>query len=280
VGPGDRRDPIEAYEREGRAVADRIRRSLPEDWSFDGRRALDFGCGSARVLRHFLDEAERGELWGCDIDGPSIAWAQAHLSPPLHVFRNGPAPPLPFEDSSLDLVWAASVFTHIERWAPWLAELQRVLAPGGYLIASFLGAGMWEALVREPYREDEIGMTVLHHWAGPDADVLHSEWWLREHWGRAFEFVSVGRPEPGPDGLAPVAHSWLTLRRGEGRSTPEELERCDPGEPRELAAAQTNLRVLRYEVAALRAGSTLPAAVRKQARRLARLARRGGRRHR
>jgi hypothetical protein len=77
-----------------------------------------------------------------------------------------------------------------------------------------------------------------------------------------------------------VAHSWLTLRRREGRSTPEELERCDPGEPRELAAAQTNLRVLRYEVAALRAGSTLPAAVRKQARRLARLARRGGRRHR
>jgi len=51
-----------------------------------------------------------------------------------------------------------------------------VLAPEGTLIASFLGEGMWAPLVREPYREDEVGMTVLRHWRKEGADVLHSEW--------------------------------------------------------------------------------------------------------
>jgi len=56
------------------------------------------------------------------------------------------------------------VFTHIENWSPWLLEMHRVLKPDGILIASFLGEGMWAPLVREPYREAEVGMTVLRHW--------------------------------------------------------------------------------------------------------------------
>jgi SAM-dependent methyltransferase len=261
VGPGDRTDPLEAYEREGRDVSARIRVLLGPDWAFENRRVLDFGCGSARVLRHFHAEARTAEFWGCDIDGPSIDWLRSELSPPFHGFQSSEEPPLPFADGYLDLVWAASVFTHIERWAPWLAELHRVLAPGGLLVASYLGEGMWEALVREPYREDEVGMTVLHHWRGPDADVLHSEWWLRAHWGRAFEVVEVARPPRRPDGSSAVAHSWIALRKREVEVSEADLERCDPAEPRELAALRTNLRVLRYEMAALRdAGSLRTAA--------------------
>lgn len=62
VGPGESDDPLEAYEREGAAVRTRIEKLLPEDWTFDGKRVLDFGCGSARVLRHFLPEADRAEF--------------------------------------------------------------------------------------------------------------------------------------------------------------------------------------------------------------------------
>ena len=252
VGPTAGSDPLVGYEREGREVSRRIRGSLPAGWSFAGKRVLDFGCGSARVLRHFLAEAQNAELWGCDIDEPSVDWVRSELSPPLRCFRNSEDPPLPFEDGYLDLVWAASVFTHIERWAPWLLELHRVLAPGGLLVASYLGEGMWEALVREPYPEDEVGMTVLRHWEGPGADVLHSEWWLRAHWGRAFEVVSIARPARRADGSPAVTHSWITLRKRPVEPTVAELEHCEPGEPRELAALETSLRVLRYEMAALR----------------------------
>lgn len=266
VGGVDGADALEVYDREGLAVRKRIEECLPATWAFEGKRVLDFGCGAARVLRHFLREAERGEFWGCDIDRPSIAWVQATLSPPLRAFRNDPEPPLPFDDEQLDLVWAASVFTHIEDWAPWLIELHRILAPGGLFVASYLGDGMWQALVREPYREDEVGMTVLRHWTGPGADVLHSEWWLRAHWGRAFEVLEVARPPLGPDGKPVVTHSWLTLRKRPGRFTAADLERRDLGEPRELAALETNLRVLRYEMTALRADATLGAVLRAEAR--------------
>jgi SAM-dependent methyltransferase len=272
-------DPHEFYLREGAAVRARIEGMLPAGWSFEGKRVLDFGCGSARVLRHFLDEAETAEIWGCDIDGPSIDWVQANLCPPLHCFQNGLDPPLTFEDEYLDLIWATSVFTHIDRWSAWLLEMHRVLAPGGVLIASYLGEGMWEALLREPYEEDKVGMTVLRHWESGEAgpDVLHSEWWLRAHWGRAFEVLEVVRPPRQPDGSAQVTHSYAVLRKRPGEVTAEALEWCDPAEPRELAGLQTNVRVLRGELDAFAArptGSIVAADVRAALRRARRALRR------
>jgi SAM-dependent methyltransferase len=269
VGPGEGSDPREAFDHEGARLRKLIESSLPEGWSFEGKWVLDFGCGSGRVLRQFLDEAQRAEFWGCDIDGPSIAWLTQNLSPPLHCFQNGYEPPLPLEDGSLDLVWAMSVFTHIENWSPWLLEMHRVLAPDGILIASFLGEGMWAPLVREPYREDEVGMTVLRHWRAEGADVLHSEWWLRAHWGRAFDVLSVEHPPRAADGSVSIAHSYITLRKRPVAVTRAELEWRDPAEPRELAALDTNLRVLRYEMAAQRSYSTLRALVSSRARELA-----------
>jgi SAM-dependent methyltransferase len=240
-------DPIEFYLREGAAVRARIERLLPPGWTFDGTRVLDFGCGSARVLRHFLEEAERAEFWGCDIDGPSVDWARTHFSPPMRFEQNRPEPPLPFAAGAFDLVWATSVFTHIDRWSEWIAEMHRVLAPGGMLIASFLGEGMWEALVGEPYREDEVGMTVRRHWQdGPW--VLHSEWWLREHWGRAFDVDAVARPPRDADGRPQVTHSYIAMRKRDVAVTREELERIDPAEPREPAGLRTNVRLLRAEI--------------------------------
>jgi SAM-dependent methyltransferase len=253
VGPGPSEDPIEAYEREGAAVRERIERLLPDDWSWDGRRVLDFGCGSARVLRHFLPEAGRGEFWGCDIDAPSIAWIEANLSPPLHCFQNGLHPPLALEDGSFDLVWATSVFTHIDAWSAWLLELHRVLREEGILVATWLGEGMWDALVGEPYREDEVGMTALKHWeeGGAGSWVFHSEWWLREHWGRAFDVVGVARPPRTAVGTPEITHSYIALRKRAGDFSTEDLERLDPAEPREAAGLATSLRLVRAELHAL-----------------------------
>jgi SAM-dependent methyltransferase len=258
VGPGEGHDAREAFDHEGARLRELIESLLPEAWTFEGKRVLDFGCGSGRVLRQFLDEARRAEFWGCDIDGASIAWLAENLSPPLHCFQNGREPPLRLEDGSLDLVWAMSVFTHIENWSPWLLEMHRVLAPDGILIASFLGEGMWAPLVCEPYREDEVGMTVLRHWREEGADVLHSEWWLRAHWGRAFDVLSVEHPPRAADGSASISHSYITLRKRPVSVTCAELEWRDPEEPRELAALDTNLRVLRYEMDALRSATANP----------------------
>jgi SAM-dependent methyltransferase len=127
VGRIDDRDIAAAYDAIGRHSRARIERLLPADWSWEGRRVLDFGCGAGRTLRHFLDEAEHAEFHGCDIDDRSIAWLSENLSPPFHVFQNGESPGLPSPDRFFDVAYALSVFTHLgDHWADWLLELRRV----------------------------------------------------------------------------------------------------------------------------------------------------------
>ena len=252
VGTVEGADPLQFYLDEGARLRTVIEGLVPPGWTWDGKRVLDFGCGSARVLRHFAREAERGEFWGCDIDETSLAWNERNLSPPFRFFRNELAPPTELPTESLDLVWAMSVFTHIaDLWSDWLVEMHRLLAPGGVLIASYLGEGMWQPLVGEPYREDEVGMSVLHHWEGPDAWVFHSEWWLREHWGRAFDPLKVQRPPREPNGTPQITHSYIALRKRQVPIDKADLERISPNEPREVAALQTSLRLARKDIAEL-----------------------------
>lgn len=95
---------------------------------------LDFGCGVGRVLRQFAPEAEEAELWGCDLDGPSIGWLRENLSPPFHFFESEERAGLPQADGHFDLIYAFSVYTHFtDNWAEWLLEHHRVLADGGLL---------------------------------------------------------------------------------------------------------------------------------------------------
>jgi SAM-dependent methyltransferase len=254
VGTVEGAEALRFYLDEGARLRGVIGDLLPADWTWSAKRVLDFGCGSARVLRQFAEEAETGEFSGCDIDAASVDWDRQNLSPPFQFFRNQLAPPLTLPDHGLDLIWAMSVFTHIaDLWSEWLTEMHRLLAPGGILIASFLGDGMWEPLVGEPYCENQIGMTVLRSWDGPEAQVFHSEWWLREHWGRAFDVLEVLRPPRGSDDTPQITHSYIALRRREIDVGKEVLNRIDPGECRELAALQTSLRLTRKELVTLAA---------------------------
>jgi SAM-dependent methyltransferase len=259
VGTVEGADPLAFYREEGARLRSVISDLLPAGWDWEGKRVLDFGCGSARVLRHFAEEAHVGSFSGCDIDQRSIEWNAANLSPPFRFFQNGTAPPLSLPDSSLDLIWAMSVFTHIaDTWSDWLVEMHRLLADEGILITSFLGEGIWDALVNEPYLENEVGMVVLHHWEGPDAWVFHSEWWLREHWGRGFEVLEIKRPPRAPDGSPQVTHSYIALRKRPGTLSKTQLERVDTDESREVAGLRTSLRLARREQAELAARQSAP----------------------
>jgi SAM-dependent methyltransferase len=238
------------YDESGRGCRRRLERLLPEDWSWEGKRVLDFGCGAGRTLRQFLPEAERGEFHGCDIDGPSIAWLAQHLSPPLHVFRNGEAPPLPRGDEAFDLVYAFSVFTHLtEHWASWLLELHRVLKPGGLVFATFLSEQLWPEFGEGDWDEDRLGMRVTSTWNPWDAGgpiVFHSQWWLREHWGRAFEILELEPLDPERVNGQGAA----LLRRRDPRPSEAQLK-APSDDPRELAALELNIAHLHSEAADL-----------------------------
>jgi SAM-dependent methyltransferase len=249
VGELDPAEPWRHWDEVGAMVRGLIDGGLPLDWDWDGRRALDFGCGAGRVLARFADEAERAELWGCDIDRPSIDWLEDHLAPPFRPFLVDEHPRLPQVDGFFDLIWAASVFTHLtDGWAAWLAELHRTLADGGLLMASVLGPGMWNAIAAGAWQEDRTGMCVLRAgqpWSVGGPTVFHSEWWIREHWGRAFEIVSL---DPGRE---PWHHGWVVLRKRSGIASAAELDRIGQ-DPREVEALRHNLELLHAEDRRLR----------------------------
>jgi SAM-dependent methyltransferase len=242
-------DPVAEYERVGAACREQILRMLPAGYELEGRRLLDFGCGAGRTLRHFLDKSESAEIWGCDIHGEAIEWLQHNLCPPLHVLRNETRPSLPFEDGHFDVIWALSVFTHlVDEWAPWLLELHRLLAQDGILIATSIGPQHSVRLAGEPWDEERTGMNALRPGAVPPDGVpvvLHSTWWLRAHWGRAFEIVEI---DEAPAGFTAPAQRWLAMRKRDLTLTAADLEAPEPGEPREYTAVAHNIQQLRREL--------------------------------
>ena len=100
----------------------------------------ELGCGTARLLRHFRC-IEGVRLVGSDVNPEMVEWCQTNL-PEIEFYHNEFTPPLTFaEDNSFDLMLASSVFTHIplDTQELWLAEMQRILRPGGIFICSVLG---------------------------------------------------------------------------------------------------------------------------------------------
>jgi SAM-dependent methyltransferase len=273
VGVNDPSDALRSFDEIGLGAREQILDLLGPDYDFAGKSVLDFGSGPGKVLRHFLDEAGSATFHACDIHEPSIEWLRSNL-PEVRAFVNKPLPPLPLEDESIDLALAMSVFTHLsDEWSAWLLELHRVLKLGGLLIASFLGRGMSEAIAGEEWVEDRIGMNVLdvgQDWSLGGPSVLLSPWWIRAHWGRAFEVVRLEDPAAG--------HGTVLLRKLPVSLTTEDLERPEPDEPRELQALAHQARQLQREIMALRdrlSDRRLPSGLGRRLRSV--LARAGGR---
>jgi SAM-dependent methyltransferase len=234
----------ETYRSHGQGVRDTMLSLLPKSWDFTGKRVLEFGCGAGRVMTAFHREAEVAEFWGCDIDRRSVEWIERNLVPPFRVFANPETPsPLHFEDGSVDLIYAISVFSHLaEGWSGWLAELHRCLSADGYLLVTFLGAASSETIAGEPWDPDRVGMNVLfpdQSWDQGGPMVFASQWWLEARWGRAFE---LERYVPATDS---THQDWAVFRKRPVEADAALFDRPEPGEIREVHALRHNLEQLR-----------------------------------
>ena len=99
-----------------------------------GRRILDAGCGSGPLSAALRDRG--AVVTGIDASAGMLALARQRLGDDvaLHVVDLNDG--LPFGDGAFDDVVASLVLHYLEDWGPTLAELRRVLRPGGRLIAS------------------------------------------------------------------------------------------------------------------------------------------------
>src|SRR3954454_19672450 len=91
------------------------------------REILDVGCGTGTMLGYL---SAFGTARGIDADDSAVDYARRRGATADHV----PPGPLPFSDASFDLVTALDVLEHIADDRAALAEMRRVLRPGGTLL--------------------------------------------------------------------------------------------------------------------------------------------------
>ena len=166
-----------------------------------GRRILDAGCGSGPLTEALRD---RGALvTGFDVSTAMVDLARQRLGEDADLHVADLARPLPFADAGFDDVMASLVLHYLEDWAGPLAELRRVLKPGGRLILSVNHPAAYAVVYPEAdyfavtrYSEDYTldGQTVwLTFWHRP----LHA---MTDAFAAAgFRIATVSEPPPAPD---------------------------------------------------------------------------------
>jgi SAM-dependent methyltransferase len=116
---------------------------------------LDFGCGCGRTLAWFANRPPR--LYGTDIDAEAISWCRTNLD--FAEFGvNDAHPPLQYPSEAFDLVYAISIFTHLDEdfQFRWLDELRRVTRTRGIVLLTLHGPHVWRNLPQEDIDEIEI----------------------------------------------------------------------------------------------------------------------------
>jgi ubiquinone/menaquinone biosynthesis C-methylase UbiE len=97
---------------------------------------LDVGCGTGVFAQSALARFPRLRVWGLDLSAKMLDQGQPRLralGERLCVVR-GDSERLPFADASFDVVTCSHSFHHYPRQALVVAEMHRVLRPGGKLL--------------------------------------------------------------------------------------------------------------------------------------------------
>ena len=101
-----------------------------------GLRVLDFGCGPGSISVGLAKAVAPGELHGVDMEASqvelarSVAKASGQANALFHV---GDVADLPFEDASFDVAHCHNLLMHVPDTSAALAEVTRVLKPGGVI---------------------------------------------------------------------------------------------------------------------------------------------------
>ncbi len=95
---------------------------------------LDWGCGTGRITRPLRDALPDAAIFGCDSHTGRIDWNRKH-SMDITFTTIHPFPPTPYANDFFDVIIGFSVLTHIEagEQEAWIAELARILKPGGVI---------------------------------------------------------------------------------------------------------------------------------------------------
>ncbi|MDJ0846962.1 MAG: class I SAM-dependent methyltransferase [Myxococcota bacterium] len=119
--------------------------------------ALEIGCGRGVGAELVLDLFEAATVDAFDLDPRMVQLARTRLRPRGARARLwvGDATAIPVPDASYDAVFDFGIVHHVPRWRLALAEVERVLKPGGRFYAeevlvAFLGHPLVKRLFEHP----------------------------------------------------------------------------------------------------------------------------------
>jgi SAM-dependent methyltransferase len=210
---------------------------------------LDFGCGCGRVLRWLMPQLGAARVFGSDIDRQALAWCAENLPGGAFTLNAG-LPPTGFAPHSFDLIYAISVFSHLDEDYQffWLNELRRITKPDGIVLLSIHGSfyldNLDPAMVAQ-IKAKGILFVISDGWKEIFPDwyqiALHTKEYILEKYTRYFDILDYL-----PRGIGGV-QDLVVLRR---RSAPE------VGLDRELVLESETIRQ-RAKIAALEAAIEL-----------------------
>ena len=99
-----------------------------------GKRVVDICCGPGLYMVELL--ARGATVTGFDASSVMLELARARVGPAAEVIEARLGDRLPLEDASVDLAVCALAIHYVEDKGPTLAELHRILRPGGALVLS------------------------------------------------------------------------------------------------------------------------------------------------
>jgi len=216
---GDDELDISAYFEVGRFCADSVvgllkKQGLDID---DLGAILDFGCGCGRVIRYF-NTLKRAKVHGTDYNPKLIDWCKKNL--PFAEFEvNGLSPPLVTCDGSFGLIYAFSVFTHLceALQVSWLAELSRVLKPGGYLLLTTMGAAYADAYLppreREQFRSGQLVVLNEDSSGKNVCSAFHPATYVQQSLVKGFELLEFVPGEVVDAGQRIIAQDVYLLKK-------------------------------------------------------------------
>jgi ubiquinone/menaquinone biosynthesis C-methylase UbiE len=103
---------------------------------------LDVGCGTGKLLKSAEARFPGAKLVGVDAAIEMVKYAQTSNPTGAIQFQQAMAEELPFPNASFDLVFSTMTFHHWSNQTRGIAEVARILTPGGrWVLADFVASG-------------------------------------------------------------------------------------------------------------------------------------------
>ena len=118
------------------------------------RDVLDAGCGVGYGTALLAGSARR--VVGVDVDPQAIAYARGRYASPNVEFREGDVQALDLPDAAFDVVCSFETIEHVPDRDAFVAEMRRLLRPGGAFLVSTPRAERTDLSPANPFHEVEL----------------------------------------------------------------------------------------------------------------------------